>query len=159
MLLGETLSGEIFVTSQKIRHFRPTKFRPIRYEVKESICMVSCYTCMILHFLYLRGLACILMSLRHVVKHVQGYRFEMLTPLSFYLQVWQNITHQGCFCQIFSRIYIYIHKQVKISPTGEFYPLKLLVKLVVFQILICQKDFFSFFQPGNLEKQGIARMI
>ena len=42
MLLGETLSGEIFVgrnyssgeifvTSQKIRHFRPTKFRSIRY--------------------------------------------------------------------------------------------------------------------------------
>ena len=31
ILLGETLSGEIFVTFQKIRHFRPTKFRPIRY--------------------------------------------------------------------------------------------------------------------------------
>ena len=25
-------SGEIFVTCQKIRHFRPTKFRPIRYD-------------------------------------------------------------------------------------------------------------------------------
>ena len=41
ILLGETLSGEIFVgrnyssgeifvTFKKIRHFRPTKFRPIR---------------------------------------------------------------------------------------------------------------------------------
>ena len=41
ILLGETLSGEIFVglnyssgeifvTFEKIRHFRPTKFRPIR---------------------------------------------------------------------------------------------------------------------------------
>ena len=43
ILLGETLSGEIFVgrnyssgeifvTFKKIRHFRPTKFRPIRYQ-------------------------------------------------------------------------------------------------------------------------------
>ena len=31
ILLGETLSGEIFVTFKKIRHFRTTKFRPIRY--------------------------------------------------------------------------------------------------------------------------------
>ena len=42
ILLGETLSGEvfvgrnyssgkIFVNFHKIRHFRPTKFRPIRY--------------------------------------------------------------------------------------------------------------------------------
>ena len=30
-LVGETLSGEIFVTLQKIRHFRLAKFRPIRY--------------------------------------------------------------------------------------------------------------------------------
>ena len=25
--------GEIFVTFQKIRHFRPSKFRPVRYEI------------------------------------------------------------------------------------------------------------------------------
>ena len=31
ILLGETLSAEIFVTFKKIRHFRPTKFRLIRY--------------------------------------------------------------------------------------------------------------------------------
>ena len=42
ILFGETLSGEIFVrqnyslgkiffTFQKIRHFRPTKFRPIKF--------------------------------------------------------------------------------------------------------------------------------
>ena len=33
ILIGETLSGEIFVTFQKIRHFRPLKFCPIRYLV------------------------------------------------------------------------------------------------------------------------------
>ena len=44
ILLGETVSveifvrrnyssGEIFVTCQKIRNFRPTKFRPIRYHI------------------------------------------------------------------------------------------------------------------------------
>ena len=31
LLLGETLSNEIFVTFQKICHFRPTKFCPIRH--------------------------------------------------------------------------------------------------------------------------------
>ena len=42
-LSGETFvgrnysSGEIFVTFQKIRHFRPTKFRPIRYLKEFSI--------------------------------------------------------------------------------------------------------------------------
>ena len=60
ILLDETLSGEIFVernyssgeifvTCQKIRHFRPTKFRPIRYVFTIYIIYQTFYF-YILHF-------------------------------------------------------------------------------------------------------------
>ena len=43
MLLGETLSGEIFVTFQKIQHFRQTKFRAIRYNFFPALSFYNNY--------------------------------------------------------------------------------------------------------------------
>ena len=43
ILSGETFSGEIFVTFQKICHFRLTKFRLIRYCDSYRSCSMSLY--------------------------------------------------------------------------------------------------------------------
>ena len=36
-------SGEIFVTWRKIRHFRPTKFRPMRYSKRPGLSSLKIY--------------------------------------------------------------------------------------------------------------------